>query len=140
MGGFLVSVQVWPPLSDVAAWAELFEAKSPPPTMPCQGSRKATEKPPAAALLTSGVSYASQLSPPSRVARIRAVVEPPVAIQASCHPRVVMQVPLEEKEASPAKAGGILRLIECQVVPLKVRMSGNTPLTESLCVTPRSGV
>jgi hypothetical protein len=51
-----------------------------------------------------------------------------------------MQVPLEEKEASPAKAGGILRLIECQVEPLKVRMSGNTPLTESLCVTPRSGV
>src|SRR5215471_11062183 len=108
--------------------------------MPCQGSRNATEKPPAAALLVSGVSYAFQLSPPSRVARIRATFEPPVVIQASCHPSVVMQVPLEEKEASPVNAGGIFLAIECQVLPLNVRMSGNTPFTESLCVMPRSGV
>src|ERR1700733_3495381 len=107
--------------------------------MPCQGSRNATEVPPALGLLTSGVSYASHVSPPSRVARIRAMLEPPVAIHAFCHPSVVMQVPLEENEASPGKAGGILRAIECQVVPSLVRMSGNTPLTESLCATPRSG-
>src|SRR6201990_1637726 len=101
MGGFLVNPHFWPPLSDVAAWAEVFELKSPPPTMPCHGSRNATEKPPALGLLTSGGSYASQEAPPSRVASIRATLEPPVAIQASCHPSVVMQVPLEEKEASP---------------------------------------
>ena len=34
----------------------------------------------------SGVSYAFHVSPPSRVARIRAMLEPPVAIQAFCHP------------------------------------------------------
>jgi hypothetical protein len=41
--------------------------------------------------------------------------------QAFCHPSVVMHVPLEENEASPGKAGGILRAIECQVLPLVVR-------------------
>src|ERR1700760_332793 len=112
IGGFLVRVQVWPPFSEVAAWAEVFEVRSPPPTMPCQGSRNATEKPPAFGLLTSGVSYAFHVSPPSRVARIRATLEPPVVIQASCHPSVVMQVPLEENEASPDKAGGIFFAIE----------------------------
>ena len=60
------------------------------------------------------------------------MLEPPVAIQAFCHPSVVMQVPLEENEASPGKAGGILRAIESQVVPSLVRISGNSPLTESL--------
>src|SRR3984885_3151168 len=108
--------------------------------MPCQGSRNATEVPPALGLLARGVSEASQLSPPSRVARIRATLEPPVAIQAFCHPSVVMHVPLEEKEASPVNAGGIFLAIECQVVPLVVRSSGNPPLTESLCASPRSGV
>ncbi len=40
---------------------------------------------------------------------MRAVVEPPVVIQAFSFPSVVMQVPLEENEASPDNAGGILR-------------------------------
>src|SRR5579862_4257338 len=40
---------------------------------PVAGIPEATEKPPALALLTSGVSYAVQLSPPSRVAKIRAM-------------------------------------------------------------------
>src|SRR5277367_6503987 len=136
MGGLVVNLHVWPPSSEVAAWAALFVVKSPPPTIPCQGSRNATEKPPALGLLTSGVSYACQVSPPSRVARIRAMLEPPVVIQAFWNPSVVMQVPLEENEASPDKAGGILRAIECQVLPSKVRMSGKTPLTESLWVMP----
>src|SRR6201986_2916630 len=140
MGGLGVSVHFWPPSLEVAAWVVLSLAKSPPPTMPCQGSRNATEVPPALGLLTSGVSYASHVSPPSRVARIRATLEPPVAIQAFCHPSVVMQVPLEENEASPDRAGGIFLAIECQVAPLVVRISGNTPLTESLCAIPRSGV
>ena len=59
-----------------------FEARSPPATTPCSGLRKATEIAPALGELTSGVSYAFQVSPPSRVARIRAVSAPPVAIQA----------------------------------------------------------
>ena len=62
--------------------ALLFEAKSPPPTMPFRGSRKATVIAPAVDELTSGVSYAFQVSPPSRVARILAMVAPPVAIHA----------------------------------------------------------
>ena len=37
---------------------------------------------------------------------------------------------------TPATLGAIER----QVVPSVVRMSGNTPLTASLCVMPRSGV
>ena len=63
--------------------AASFEAKSPPPTIPFKGSRKATENAPALGELTSGVSYAFQVSPPSLVAKILAVVEPPVAVQAN---------------------------------------------------------
>src|SRR5579863_673263 len=133
MGGFLVSFHVRPPSSEVAAWTALSVVKSPPPTFPCHGSPNATENPPALALLTSGVSYAVQLSPPSRVAKIRAIAEPPVVIQAFRCPCVAMQVPLEENDASPERAGGILPAIECHVIPSVVRMSGNTPLTESLC-------
>jgi hypothetical protein len=66
--------------------------------------------------------------------------EPPVAIQAFRSPSVAMQVPLAENEASPASAGGMFAAIERHVFPSVVRMSGNTPFTESLCVTPRSGV
>src|SRR5271169_1067035 len=123
MGGLFVRVHVWPPSSEVAAWAAVFVVKSPPPTMPCQESRNATEKPPALALLTSGVSYAFQVLPPSRVARIRATLEPPVVIQAFCLPCVVMQVPLEENDASPVKAAGIFPAIDSQVLPFEVRMS-----------------
>src|ERR1700683_4423710 len=108
--------------------------------MPCFASRKSTEIPPALGELFNGVSYAFQLLPPSLVAKIRAIVEPPVAIQALFFPSVVMQVPLAENEASPDKAGGIFAEMDCQVIPSLVRISGNTPFTESLCVTPRSGV
>src|SRR5271169_5563245 len=138
-GGLFVNFQVLPPSCEVAMSALSFAAKSPPPTMPCRGSRKATLIAPALGELTSGVSYAFQVSPPSLVARILAMVEPPVAIQALLSPWVVMQVPLAANEASPESAGGILPLISCQVVPSVVRISGNTPLKESLCVTPRSG-
>src|SRR5438445_7379641 len=139
-GGLLVRVQVRPPSLDVAASAESFEAKSPPATMPFQGSRKATVMAPALGELTSGVSYAFQVSPPSLVARILAIVEPPVAIHAFLPPCVVTQVPLDAKEASPGNAGGMLLLMSCHVVPSVVRRSGNTPFTESLCAMPRRGV
>src|SRR5207247_6625598 len=139
-GGLLVRVQVRPPSLDVAASAESFEAKSPPATMPFQGSRKATVKAPALGELISGVSYAFQVSPPSLVARTRAIVEPPVAIQAFLPPCVATQVPLDAKENSPGNAGGILLLISCKVMQSVVRRSGNTPFTESLCAMPRSGV
>ena len=56
MGGLVVSFQRWPPSSEVAAWAEVLLVRSPPPTMPWTGSRKATEKPPALGFETSGVS------------------------------------------------------------------------------------
>src|SRR5579862_8448093 len=108
--------------------------------MPFHPSRKATEMAPALAELTSGVSYAFQVSPPSLVAKLRAIVDPPVAIQAFSNPCVVMQVPLAANEASPDNAGGMLEAIDCHVTPFVVRMSGNTPFTESLCVIPRSGV
>src|SRR5579871_4170820 len=107
--------------------------------MPCIASRKATESPPALGELMSGVSYAFQVLPASVVARMRETVAPPVVIHAFESPCVVMQVPLEENEASPERAGGIAEAIECQCWPLKVRMSGNTPFTESLCATPRLG-
>src|SRR5258706_7063872 len=107
--------------------------------MPFSESRKATENPPALALLASGVSYAFQVSPPSVVARILEMVAPPVVIQALSSPWVVMQVPLEENENSPANAGGMLSEMECQSVPSVVRRSGNTPFTASLCATPRLG-
>src|SRR5277367_879523 len=139
-GGLFVNFQVLPPSCEVAMSALSFEAKSPPPTMPFRGSRKATEIAPALAELTSGVSYAFQVSPPSLVARILAMVDPPVAIQAFFPPWVVMQVPLAENDASPCNAGGILALISCQVVPSTVRISGKTPFTESLCAMPRFGV
>src|ERR1700739_2452586 len=93
-GGLFVRVHVWPPLSEVAVAAASFEAKSPPPTIPFRGSRKATEIGPALGELTSGVSYAFKVSPPSLVAKILAVVEPPVAAHAFLIPCVVMQVPL----------------------------------------------
>src|SRR5476649_1611705 len=98
--------------------------------MPFCGSRKATDKPPAVGELMKGVLYAFQVLPPSRVARILAIVEPPVAIQALLSPCVVTQVPLDEKEASPGNAGGIL-VMGSQFIPLKVRSSGNPPFTES---------
>src|SRR5260370_31550314 len=104
-GGLFVRIHVSPPSSDVAVSAASFEAKSPPPRMPCQGSRKATEIPPAVGELTSGGSYASHVSPPSLVAKILAIVEPPVAIQAFLSPSVAAQVPLAANEASPANAG-----------------------------------
>src|SRR5579863_668899 len=135
-GGFFVNCQVLPPSFEVAMSALLFAAKSPPPTMPFQGSRKATVTAPALAELTSGVSYAFQVSPPSLVARILAMVEPPVAIQAFLPPWVATHVPLAANEASPGSAGGIFPLIDCHVVPSVVRISGNTPFTESLCAMP----
>src|SRR6266404_9898556 len=107
--------------------------------MPWNGSRKSTVKAPALGELTRGVSYAFHVLPPSLVARILAIVAPPVAIQAFLPPCVVTQVPLDAKENSPGNAGGML-LISCQVVPSVVRRSGNTPFTESLCAMPRCGV
>src|ERR1700686_222478 len=108
-GGFLVNFHVLPPSCEVAvsAWLESFVAKSPPPTMPFMGSRKATLNPPAVGELIRGVSYAFHESPPSVVARILAIFEPPVAIQALFSPSVVTQVPLEENDASPFSAGGL---------------------------------
>src|SRR5713226_10211703 len=139
-GGLFVRVHVWPPSSEVAVSALSFEARSPPPTIPCRGSRKATEIAPALGELTSGVSYAFQVSPPSLVAKILAVVEPPVAIQAFDSPCVATQVPLAANEASPGNAGGMLAAMDSHVIPSVVRRSGNTPLTESLCAMPRLGV
>src|SRR5437763_15999696 len=123
-GGLLVRVQVWPPSFDVAVSAEPFEAKSPPATMPFQGSRKATVMAPALGELTSGVSYALQVSPPSLVARILATVEPPVAIQAFLPPCVATQVPLAANEASPRNAGGIFAPMDSQVPASVVASSG----------------
>src|SRR5438094_1590825 len=99
-GGLLVRVQVRPPSFDVAASAELFDAKSPPATMPFQGSRNATVIAPALGELTSGVSYAFHVSPPSLVAKILATLEPPVAIQAFLPPCVdlVCRLLLEKKK------------------------------------------
>src|SRR5215469_2405104 len=140
VGGFLVRLQVRPPSFEVAASAESLEARSPPATIPYEGFRNATVTAPALGELTSGVSYAFQVSPPSLVTKICATVEPPVAIHAFLPPWVVMQVPLAAKEACPGNAGGILPAIDCQVVPFSVRRSGNTPFTESLCTMPRRGV
>src|SRR5205807_10330474 len=120
-GGLLVRVQVRPPSFDVAASAELFDAKSPPATMPFQGSRNATVIAPALGELTSGVSYAFQVSPPSLVAKVLAMVEPPVAIQAFLPPCVATQVPLAANEASPGNAGGILVAMDSHVIPSVVR-------------------
>src|SRR5438477_12542329 len=100
--------------------------------MPSNGSRKSTVKAPPLGELKRGVSYAFQVLPPALVARILAIGAPPGAIQACLPPCVVTQVPLDAKENSPGKAGGILLLISCQVVPSVVRRSGNTPFTESL--------
>src|SRR6266498_368743 len=141
-GGGLVRAQVSPPSLEIAVRALLGSpgSKSPPPTIPWNGSRKATVKAPALGELISGVSYAFQVSPPSLVLSTLAIVEPPVAIHAFLPPCVVTQVPLDANENSPGKAGGILLLISCQVVPSVVRRSGKTPFTESLCAMPRSGV
>ena len=97
-------------------------------------------KAPALSELSRGVLYAFHVLPPSRVARTLAIVAPPVAIQAFRPPCVVTQVPLEAKENSHGNAGGMLLLIFCQVIPLVVSRSGNTPFTESLCAMPRCGV
>jgi len=97
----LVSVHVCPPSCDVAVAAELFDAKSPPPTIPSIALRNATEMLPALGELTSGVSYAFHVLPPSRVASILAIDDPPVAIHAFSLPCVVMHVPLAENDASP---------------------------------------
>src|SRR6266700_3923158 len=141
-GGLFVSFQVAPPSLDTAVFALLGSpgSKSPPPTIPCQGSRKATVKAPALGELTSGVSYAFQVSPWSLVARTRAAVEPPVAIHAFCAPWVATQVPLDANDASPGNASGMLLPMSCHVMPSVVRISGNTPFTESLCETARFGV
>src|SRR5579872_5992673 len=120
-GGLFVNCQVFPPSLDVATAALLLAAKSPPPTMPFQGSRNATLIAPAVAELGSGVSYAFQVSPPSLVARILAMVAPPVAIHAFYSPWVVTQVPLAANEASPGNAGGIFLAMLCHVVPSVVR-------------------
>src|SRR5271170_3682044 len=106
-GGAVVRVQVRPPSSEVAASALVFEFKSPPPRIPWRESRKATETPPALGELSNGVSYAFQVLPPSLVARILAMVAPPVAIQAFVFPSAAMQVPLAANEASPGSAGGM---------------------------------
>src|SRR5258708_35829668 len=108
-GGAFVSVQVLPPSPEVAVLALLGSVgyKSTPPTMPCQGSRKATVNPPALGELTSGVSYAFQVAPASLVARTLATVAPPVAIQALLAPWVATQVPLDANENSPGNAGGM---------------------------------
>src|SRR5260370_42590777 len=100
-GGALVSFQVWPPSLDVAVLA-LFGSlgsKSPPPTMPCQGSRKSTVKAPALGELTSGVLYAFHVSPPSRVLRILAMVDPAVARPAFRSPWIATQEPLAANDA-----------------------------------------
>src|SRR6266576_6101307 len=141
-GGGLVRVQVWPPSFEVAVRALLGSpgSKSPPPTMPLNGSRKATVKAPALGELNDGVSYAFHVLPWSLVARTLAIAAPPVAIHAFLPPCVVTHVPLDAKENSPGNAGGILLLISCHVIPSIVRRSGNTPFTESLCAMPRFGV
>src|SRR5512137_2916492 len=141
-GGGLVSAHVTPPSLDVAV-AALFGwagSRSPPPTIPAHGLRNATVKAPALGELTRGVSYASQVSPPSLVARTRAIVDAPVAIHAFCPPCVATQVPLDANEPSPGSAGGMFPLMSCQVTPSVVRRSGNTPFTESLCERPLFGV
>src|SRR5207237_10917979 len=104
--------------------------------MPSKGLRKSTVKAPPLGELARGVLYAFQVLPPSRVARILAIVAPPVAIQAFLPPCVVMQVPLDAKENSPGNAGGML-LISCQVVPSVVLRSGNTPFAQSMSAEPR---
>src|SRR6516225_1522511 len=138
-GGGFVSVQVAPPSLDVAVLA-LFGSlgsRSPPPTMPFHGLRNAIVNPPALDELNSGVSYAFHVSPPSLVASTRAIVETPVTIHAFCPPCVATHVPLAANDPSSGKAGGILPLILCHVVPSVLRRSGNTPFTESLCARPR---
>jgi hypothetical protein len=59
-GGLFVKVQVRSPSFEVTASAEVFEAKSPPPTIPFSESRNATEIAHALGELTSGVSYVSK--------------------------------------------------------------------------------
>jgi hypothetical protein len=74
------------------------------------------------------------------VAKTRALAAPPVASQALFSPWVAAQVPLAANENSPGNAGGIFPEMLCHVVPSVVRISGNTPFTESLCEIPRFGV
>ena len=140
-GGGFVRVHVTPPSLDIAVLALLGSpgSRSPPPTIPCKGLRNATVNAPALGELTSGVSYAFHVLPPSPVASTRAIVDPPVAIQAFCPPSVATHVPLAANDASPGKAGGILLLILCQFVPSPVTRVGKTPFTESLCEMPRFG-
>src|SRR5262245_34874564 len=141
-GGGFVRLHVTPPSLETAVRALLGSAgsRSPPPTMPWNGSRKSTVNAPPLGPLNNGVLYAFHVSPWSLVASTRAIAAPPVAIQAFLPPCVVTQVPLEAKENSPGNAGGMLLLMSGQVIPSVVRISGNTPLTESLCAMPRSGV
>jgi hypothetical protein len=63
-----------------------------------------------------------------------------VVIHAFVFPSAAMQVPLAANEGSPGSTGGILAEMDSHVFPFFVRMSGNTPFPESLCVMPRSGV
>src|SRR5512141_3235591 len=138
-GGALVSRQLLPPSSEIAVRALFGSAgsRSPPPTIPCQGSRNATVNAPALGELTSGASDAFHVFPPSLVARARAVAAPPVAIHAFLPPWVATQVPLDANENSPSRAGGKLSLMPFHVVPFCVRRSGNFPATESLWAIPR---
>src|SRR6266576_5278102 len=108
--------------------------------MPSKGLRKSMVKAPPLGELASGVLYAFHVLPPSLVASTLANAATPVAIHAFLPPCVVTQVPLDAKEPSPGNAGGMLLLMSSHVIPLVVRKSGKTPLTESPCSIPRRGV
>jgi hypothetical protein len=79
------------------------------------------------------------VSPPSRVARTREGVAPPVPTQAWSRPTAVMSVPLEAKPASPSSAAGMLAERSTQVWPSVMRRMGKTPFTESLKASARRG-
>jgi hypothetical protein len=141
-GGGLVRVQVLPPSLEIAVRAllgitgiQIAAAHDPVVRI-----AKSTVNAPALGELNNGVLYAFQVLPPSVVARTLAIAATPVAIHAFLPPCVVTQVPLDAKEPSPGKAGGMLLLMSCHVIPSVVRKSGNTPLTESPCRIPRCGV
>src|SRR5260370_35668779 len=93
-GGGFVRVQVCPPSLEIAVRALLgsLGSKSPPPTMPSNGSRKATVNAPALGELTRGVLYAFHVLPWSLVARTLAIAEPPFAIRAFRPPSLVTEV------------------------------------------------
>src|SRR4051794_6414467 len=137
-----VTTQVLPPSLDVAVWSKgaADGSRSPPPTIPCCGSLKDTLKSPALGEPRSGEAYASHVSPPSRVTRTLDGDAPPVTAHAFFLPCVATQVPLDAKKDSPGSAAGSLPAMLSHVSPFVVRTTGNCPLTESLCATPRVGV